>query len=267
MRTRCVAAALALLWLVTAAAAAGAAGRDASPDPCAPVAGPAVAVADAVDGDTLKLADGRTIHVAGIESVKAGADPAVAALAAAARAELRRLVGDAVAVRPMSAVVSRDRWGRVHGDVEAQGGSVAAAVVAAGLARVRLFPGEKPCVINLLAAESAARAAGRGLWALPQFAVRAPDDPSLPSRTGLYELVEGRVASVGQGKSMVFLDFGEDYRRDFTVMVPVALAEQLPLATRALKGRRIRVRGVIEARGGPAIRLRSLDELELLDRD
>ena len=50
--------------------------------------------------------------------------------------------------------------------------------------------------------------------------VKSADDPSLLMRNGLYDLVEGRVVSVGYGSRMVFLDFGRNFRTDFTVMVP-----------------------------------------------
>ena len=258
------------LWAVAALAAAGTAmaGEDASAaEPCGPVSGPAVAVVGAIDGDTLALADGRTVHVAGIEAVKAGSAARRRRAGAAAQREIARLVeGHQVIVSPAPAAA--DRYGRLHGRVRlADGRSPAELLVAAGLARVRLFPGEKPCLANLLAAEAGARAARRGLWALPEFAVRRAGDPSLLAQTGLYELVEGRVASVGHGKYMVFLDFGRDYRRDFTVMVPNAMVEALPLAADAFRGRRIRVRGVIEESGGPAIRLATPDDIELLDRN
>ncbi len=225
-------------------------------------------MANVIDGDTLGLVDGRMVHVAGIEAVKAGSEGGEAeALALAARAEIARLVhGSTVTVLPEPA--APDRYGRLHAAVRlADGHSVSEALIAKGLARVRLFPGEKPCLANLFAAEAGARAARRGLWALPDFAVRKAGDPSLPARTGLYELVEGRVASVGHGKYMVFLDFGRDYHRDFTIMVPKAMVGQMPVPVDALKGRRIRVRGVIEESGGPAIRLGAPDEIELLDEN
>ena len=188
-------------------------------------------------------------------------------LARDAQREIARLVeGHEVIVSPGPAAA--DRYGRLHGRVRlADGRSPAELLVRAGLARVRLFPGEKPCLANLLAAEAGARAGRRGMWALAEFAVRRAGDPSLLAQTGLYQLVEGRVASVGHGKYMVFLDFGRDYRRDFTVMVPNAMVEALPLAADAFRGRRIRVRGVIEESGGPAIRLATPDDIELLDRN
>ena len=223
-------------------------------------------MAKVIDGDTLRLADGRTVHIAGIEAVKAASAAAsTALLVEAASRKIESLVGGAmVSVSPQPA--APDRYGRVHADVRiADGRSPGEALVMAGLARVRLFPGENPCLAKLLAAESAVRAAGRGLWALPIFAVRSADDPSLLARSGLYGLVQGRIASVGHGKRLVFLDFGPDYRSDFTIMVPTAMVGELPVPVDALKDRRIRVRGVIEESGGPAIRQGGPGDIELLD--
>jgi hypothetical protein len=69
---------------------------------------------------------------------------------------------------------------------------------------------------------------------------------------------------------MVFLDFGRSFRTDFTVMVPKTLEPGLVeagIAVESLAGRVIRVRGVIEDSGGPAIRLTEPLALELLDRE
>jgi hypothetical protein len=218
-------------------------------------------VAEAIDGDTVRLADGRLVHVAGVEAVKSRS----ADLAATARTEVRRLVERGVIVgNPQPA--APDRYGRLHADAWlGDGRSLAEELLSTGLARVRLFPGERPCLVKLLSAESQARAARRGLWALSDFAIRRADDPSLLERSGLYDLVEGRVASIGHGKLMVFLDFGRNYRRDFTILVPLAMVDALPLPADALKGRRVRVRGVIEESGGPAIRLGTPGDIELLD--
>ena len=172
---------LTLVFLLTLAGTPliGADAGAAEAEPCAPVAGATVAVARAIDGDTLALADGRTVHLAGIEAVKAADGPA-APLATAALAELARLAGEGVVTCRAGACRRPDRYGRLHADVRlADGRPVAEALVTAGLARVRLFPGEKPCLAALYAAEAGARAARRGLWALPAFAVRSAADPSL----------------------------------------------------------------------------------------
>ena len=252
---------------VVVATTARAEDAGAQADGCAPQGGSAVAVTEAVDGDTLRLADGRMVHVAGIEAVKPAGSAGTAGLAEAARSEVARLTGGQ-AVTLFMRGQKADRYGRFHADVALPDGtSLGVALVRAGLARVRLFPGENACVADLLAAERAARAAGIGLWSNPEFAIRRADDPSLPARSGLYALVEGRVTSVGHGRVMIFLDFGRDYRRDFTIMVPASLAGRLAMPADDFKGRRIRVRGVIEESGGPAIRLADPAEIEVLDGD
>jgi len=235
---------------------------------CATAPVETVRVATVLDGDTLRLADGREVRIAGIASAKAsnGADAALRELAALAGRTLAEFSGAAVMMAPVGAAA--DRYGRRHVVLETgDGRGVAESLVASGLARVRLFPGEERCLAPLLAAEAEARTAGRGLWALPAFAVRRATDGGLLDHVGQFELVEGRIASVGHGRSVVFLDFGRDYRRDFTIMVPQSVSRRFVLPVDGLKGRRVRVRGVIEASGGPAIWLSDPIEIEILDED
>jgi len=162
-----------------------------------------------------------------------------------------------------------DRYGRVAGlAFEEGGGLLQADLVRSGMAVVRPDQIEEDCARGLLALESAARSARRGLWAEAASVWQAADDTSLLERNGLYALVEGRIVSVGYGSRMVFLDFGRIYRTDFTVMVQEPLVSRLREAgipVESLAGRQVRVRGVIEESGGPAIRLASPLALELVD--
>ncbi len=249
--------ALALLLMASGTAAAG----SGCPDGAVAAAAP-VTVAEVVAGDTVRLGDGRIVRLAGIEAPRLplGAPPGTPwPLADAAKSVLESLLAGATVtvLAPPGAEV--DRYGRPHASLRlADGRDVAMALVGAGLARVRWGPGEAGCAPKLLATEGPARAAKRGLWALPDYAVRAAGDSSLAGEIGLYELVEGRPTSVGQGIRMTFIDFGHIYWRDFTIMVPDSVAKALVDAgtpVRDMVGRRIRVRGVIEAAGGPAIRL------------
>jgi hypothetical protein len=68
---------------------------------------------------------------------------------------------------------------------------------------------------------------------------------------------------------MTFLDFGRNFRRDFTVMVPQEVAGDLAasgLALDALVGKRVRVRAVIEESGGPAVVLDDAKALVVIDK-
>jgi micrococcal nuclease len=209
-------------------------------------------IADVADDGTLRLDDGATLRLAGIDLPRrplalTAAQPWPPA--DAARDGLRRLTtGAPIRIAPTNE--SPDRYGRRHVFAFlADGRSVQGEMVAAGLARARFLPGESECFQSLLAGEKPARDGRLGLWGGQQTAIAETDDPSLLQRTGLYAVVEGRLVSVGHGAPMTFLDFGRDYRRDFTVMLSPQVAKGLAAAGVAvdeLTGKRVRVRGVIE---------------------
>ena len=254
--------------LCGAAAPVGAAERGSQQD-CRFIAAETGTIAEIVDGDAIRLTSGAIVRLAAIEVPKPlGTMPAGESWSGAASRLLDQLArGKNVAIAPAGS----DRYGRLHADMRlADGRSLAGELVAAGLARVRPLAGENGCVERLLGQEAAARRAARGIWAGPDFAVRAADDPSLLQRSSLYEIVEGRVLSIGHGSRLVFIDFGWDFRRDFTVLVSPELARRFAESgwpVDRLKGRLVRVRGLIEESGGPAIRLNDPIELELVDED
>ena len=174
-------------------------------------------------------------------------------------------------LRLVKDLADADRHGRIRGEIILPDGrSLQAALLAEGLARVHPFVDETICLGPLFAAERAARNMQRGIWAGHEYAIWQADDASLTGQNGLYELVEGRVVSVGAGSRFTFIDFGRDWGRDFTVMLTASLAADIaktatPVAS--LVRHRVRVRGVIEVRSGPAIRVETPAEIELLDGD
>ena len=225
-------------------------------------------VTGATAAGALLLSEGREVILAGLafpqaagSATESGGDPRLAAA-------VGRLVTGPVRI---AAAGPPDRYGRHRANVYAAGGGwLQAELVAAGVAIVRPEGGDTACVRALLALESAARRTGSGLWADSNFVVKATEEASLSARNGLYGLVEGRVVSVGYGSRMVFLDFGRSFRTDFTVMVQKTLVPRLleaGISVESLAGRAVRVRGVIEDSGGPAIRIVDPFALEILDRE
>jgi hypothetical protein len=141
------------------------------------------------------------------------------------------------------------------------------AAVADGMARVHRLPGDPACVLALLDAERAARIAARGRWGTPDYRIRSALDPALAAETGLFELVAGRVVSIGHGDAIIFVNFSRDYGEDFTVLLTMATVRSLATAgieVDALAGKRVLVRGMIEASGGPAIRVADPTDIEIL---
>ncbi|WP_210187060.1 thermonuclease family protein [Kaistia soli] len=224
-----------------------------------------------IDGATLRLDDGLVVRLAGIAAPEPplAATPPAWPLAAASREALVRLaLGKDVALEFPGA--DRDRYGRAVAVVTAEGaaGSLAEALLAEGLARV--MPGDEAsdCLSPLFATEREAREKRLGLWADPYYAIRAARDPALVDRADAYDLVEGRVVSVGVRGRVAYLDFGRDWRTDFTAVVVEPAGEALAALGRApvsLKGRQVRLRGWIERHDGPSLRVTNPAQLELLD--
>jgi endonuclease YncB( thermonuclease family) len=218
----------------------------------------------ALSGNTIALSDGRRVRLAGVVV------PQSPAFEATARDSLQALVGDApVFLGDASAVP--DRHGRIVAQVFLDDGRrwVEGELVRTGLLRVFTLRDERSCAGALLAAEAAARAVRAGLWADPEFAIRQADDSSLSGAGGQYQIVEGEVLSTGRTAAAAYLNFGRNWSTDFTVTVNMAdakLLESEGLEIDALAGRRIRVRGWLSVKDGPAMRVDHPEQIEVLGR-
>jgi hypothetical protein len=126
-------------------------------------------------------------------------------------------------------------------------------LVAEGFARVSTRIAS-PCARHLLDREKAAREAKLGLWADPYYEVLNAETPqdALAYR-GRFALVEGKVASVRESGPTIYVNFGRRRIGDITVTILKRNERNFAAAgldLRSPAGRRIRVRGWIEARGG-----------------
>jgi hypothetical protein len=80
-------------------------------------------------------------------------------------------------------------------------------------------------------------------------------------------LVEGKVLSVRQAGAMTYLNFGRNWTRDFAVTIPkrmIGAFETAGVLLKSLENQRIRVRGWVEARGGPRIEVLRVGQIERL---
>ncbi|MGU3538761.1 hypothetical protein [Methylobacterium sp. A54F] len=186
---------------------------------------------------------------------------------AAAEAEgwLRARAGRALAV---TARGEADRWGRIRIDAadEADGTDLAGGLIEAGLAHADAGEGDVLCRPALLAVEAGARAGGRGLWA--REPVRdARDGAALRARAGRFLVAEGRLLNVGERAARTYLDFVRRGEDGLTVTVSKRTWRRLQergLSAAGLRGRTVRVRGIVEIGRGPVLDLTSADALELL---
>jgi hypothetical protein len=126
---------------------------------------------------------------------------------------------------------------------------------------------DKDCASILTAAEATARQARRGIWA-NAAAIKNPESPGdILAGIGRFTVVEGKVLSVRQAGATTYLNFGRNWTRDFAVTISrrtLAAFEAAGLVPKSLENQRIRVRGWVEARGGPPIEVLRVGQIELL---
>ncbi len=181
-----------------------------------------------VDGDTLVLGDGRQVRLVGIQAPKLPlgrpnfptwplAEEAKAALGALTLGRALKLVYTGR---------SGDRHGRqlahIYGAGQ-EGGElwVQGALLERGMARVYSFPDNRALVAEMLGRERAARAARRGIWDDPFYAVRT--DREAGADIGTFQLIEGTVRAAAVVRGRAYLNFGDDWKQDFTITLAPAV--------------------------------------------
>jgi len=230
-------------------------------------------VPSVIDGETLKLADGRIVRLIGAKAPMPplgyhGDDP-WPLVEEAKEALSRAASGKDVELRYGG--TRADRHGYALAQVYVSSGSaepvwLQQALVGQGLARVYSFPDNRACVTELLASEAEARAKRLGVWASPAYHIESAGDLERLGRlTRSYQLVEGTVLSVGQGAGRIYLNFARDWKSDFTVSVErkdMAAFTAAGIDLTALAGKR--VRGWVMWRNGPMIEATHPEQIELL---
>lgn len=205
-------------------------------------------VAEIIDGRSFRLTDGREIRLAGIEPAGATRADRISALATvlADRDVLLRGMDDAP-----------DRYGRQSAFVYVAPADtpVQVQLVSAGSALVSPDLEGSDCAAALKAAESEARQAQKGTWAVNAVIKNAESPDDILAGIGRFTVVEGRVLSVHQFGATTYLNFGRSWTRDFAVTISrraLAAFAQAGLAPKSLENKRVRVRGWVEARQGRA---------------
>ncbi|MFQ5467913.1 MAG: thermonuclease family protein [Kiloniellaceae bacterium] len=273
LSVRTGAGALVLLWAIAPWPVAARAPADPASDGAverALVAGGAARVREIVDGDTLVLDDERQVRLVGIQAPKLPLGRTgfrAWPLAEAAKSALSALTLGRT-VRLAYGGARMDRHGRVLAHLFGPDGVwVQGALLARGLARVYSFVDNRAAVAPMLARERAARGAGRGIWAASFYRVGKPAAAARP--VGTLQLVEGRVLDVAIVRGRAYLNFGSDWRSDFTVTLAPRTRRMFQAAgidPTAYRGRRVRVRGWLKSFNGPMIEATHPEQIEVLDK-
>ncbi len=232
--------------------------RAAASEVCAPEPQGEGRIAGLIDARTIRLDDGRAIRLAGL---------AAFADAPGATVLLSRHLGAKISLHADSN--APDRYGRQRAVafVEGEDASLQIALIAAGAAAYDGVFDAGSCRDEFAAAETAARQARRGIWGSEPRAVLDAENPDeIRARIGQFQIIEGRVRTVRQAGGTSYLNFARRWTQGFAVTIPgrsVASFEAAGLGIGALEGRKIRVRGIVDVRGGPRIEASRPVQIEL----
>jgi endonuclease YncB( thermonuclease family) len=229
-------------------------------------------IVEVLNTESLLLEDGRAIRLVGALAPRTEArwaqamgleDRILGALE-------ERLLGKEVVLK--LGARERDRYGRLLAHVFAGDGEervwVQQALIRDGLAMAYSFEDNRACMRELQADERAAREAGAGFWEQGVFRVRdAGDLDSLDGLVYSFQIVEGRVQDVAESRGRIYVNFGEDWRTDFTATIAPSdrsRFEGSDVDLRGLDGQTIRVRGWLERRNGPMIDVTHPEQIEMI---
>ncbi len=219
-------------------------------------------VVEVIDARTFRLQDGRDIRLAGIEPVTSGDTKASPAAALSAI-----IAGREVTLRGEDD--TPDRYGRQPALVflATSDTPVQSLLLAQGDALVAATLTDRDCASVLSHAEAEARQTKRGIWADPAAIKNSESPGDILAGIGRFTVVEGKILSVRQAGATTYLNFGRNWTRDFAVTIPrrtIPAFEAAGIVLKSLQNRRVRVRGWIEARGGPRIEALRVGQIELL---
>ncbi|MCB2107991.1 MAG: thermonuclease family protein [Rhodobacteraceae bacterium] len=232
--------------------------------------GPSGNVIDVIDGDTIKIDSiDADIRLVGIQAPKLPLGrrgfqswP----LADAARAALADLI-DGRTVTLAFGPTRRDRNGRTLAHILRDDGLwIQGEMLRLGMARIYTFADNRVLIAELRAQERDARNAKRGIWAHPFYAIRdAGDAEALKRETGSFQIVAGVVRDAAKVRERIYLNFGADFRTDFTVSIDRRdwrTFDRAGVDPLALEGAKIEVRGWLVSRNGPMIEVTHPEQIE-----
>ena len=158
-----------------------------------------------------------------------------------------------------------DRYGcLVAHIVTADGQSLQSELLATGLAMVKIAPSSTPSNVMdaWLALEAEARQEKLGIWRDHETLPKGPADANV--HIGGMGLIEGRVVRVSSNDRYVYLNFGQDWRSDFTVRLRQKLLKKNGIEPGLFDGRTLRVRGFVQEARGPLIDVSHLKQIEVI---
>lgn len=229
-----------------------------------------VKVKEVIDGDTVKLENGDVLRYIGIDTpeIRKRKGDTWEYAPQPFSLEAREFNRDLVEGKPVTIELDtqhRDKYRRLLGYVFVNGTFVNARLIEQGLAVCYPRPPNVKYAESLFDSQKKARTEGRGLWAECSPVLHG----EAGNHVGKIKIVRGRVEDVAYKSKAVFLNFGKDWREDFTVVV---FRDSLEFfrdkgidSLLFYKGKTVEVLGRIRERNGPEIIINTPEEIAVVE--
>jgi endonuclease YncB( thermonuclease family) len=228
-------------------------------------------VKEVIDGDTIMLSNGSHVRYIGIDTPEVRKKKnkswvySPEAFAVEAKKYNKSLV-EGKQVTLAYDVQKNDKYKRLLAYVYSGDVFVNAELIKQGYAQVYTFPPNVKYTDVFVEFQRQARKEKRGLWGSYDDKDIAPSQAH--KRIGTLASVKGRVVSVYKTKKTVFLNFGKNYKTDFTVVIfaknfKYFYDKNIDPAV-YYKNKTVRIAGFIKEYNGPEIIISHPAEIEVL---
>ncbi|MCF8475077.1 MAG: thermonuclease family protein [Emcibacter sp.] len=161
----------------------------------------------------------------------------------------------------------QDRYGRSLAHLFLDNGLwVQGEMLKQGMARVYSFPDNRAALPEMLAYEKKARKTKAGIWALDYY---QPKDQTTAERyNNSFQIITGTVKDIAKVRSTIYLNFGDNWRDDFTIVIKSKAAHEFAKATMAidnLEGKKIEARGWLKSYNGPMIEVTHPEQITIIE--
>jgi len=227
-------------------------------------------VSEVIDGDTIQLSNGRHVRYIGIDTPevreKKGGEWVYQPEGYAIEAkEFNRKLVEGKKVRLEFDVVRSDKYKRWLAYVFIDDKMANEELLRGGYATLYTYPPNVRHVDRFVAAQQEARQGKRGLWQV--YEAISPEQAG--GHIGEFATVRGLVVSTYQSPKVTFLNFGDNWREDFTAVIFTSNLNQFkklgiePVSY--YKDRQVEVVGKIKFYNGPEIVINHPSQIEVIE--
>ncbi len=222
-------------------------------------------VVEIIDGDTIILQDRTLVRLAGIQAPKIPLGKRQWPLAEKAG----NLLSDLVLNRRVSLYFGgqrRDRYGRQLAHIFREDGLwIQGEMLKAGLARVQTSPDNRALAAEMAALEQTARRKSLGIWVMEYY---RPKDHAIAGRHhDSFQIISGTVRDVTKIRTTYYLNFGDDWQSDFTIVIKPLPARKFinaGISPAQYEGKKIEIRGWLKSLNGPMIEASHPEQITII---